>query len=679
MDPVTIPSPARRVLAGLLPALLGQGDFAPGRPNGQKALASLGESLCRWLDHNPWIVLIGGNPIDPLPCAVAGFAEEIFDPALVVGEGVREECRLHLAGFWKDRRLALICLRRGLTTAEFDHLYHLLSSYAGKGLKLRSRLFEEQARGHLPSVSLVFLDDLPEVAHPLSWPVRVSLAWLHRDLNMLSRSRNLSTSSQLDWREQVLSTSQEMPRLTGKLDEFFANLDLIAEEIDNYNKDELVFSLLEQLDEQLPGELCLKLCTRLDNLTPEDIDEADLTPELKRQRTAIKWIARRLIEQMLEEQQAGPEHLHALVLHKVLLYEEIPQQMRSRVASLQVLTSFLANPQKYFAEVENSHSPEVLETRLWRILEMLPKLIEALRFDAARDVLNFAKRFGPSFDLLNKPEIMTTLMDAVAGVLTEAQKEHQTALMQSLPQMGRAGAHLLIELADHRNRSVRRVAFDALLKIGQPVVPILFETLEVKQGWHYLRNMLLLLAQLNADGPEVENLFRRSLTHPEANVRKEALSGIARLLRHDAARLVADSLGDQDFEVKKRAAACLGLTGIADEGVSLRLARILSFRDCGEDLAVQIVASLNRLKADPPEDPALETALINMLGAGGFMGLGGKKASSSKTLRVSVVQALGLIGGNRTQKALSKMSAGQDPAIASAVADALEKLASRSA
>ncbi|MBW2690148.1 MAG: hypothetical protein JRC99_09485 [Deltaproteobacteria bacterium] len=676
MSSVTIPSSTRRLLSGLLPALLGQGHFTPGHPGGQKALASLGDGLCRWLEQNPRIVLLGGNPVDPLYCSVLGAAAELLDPTLVIDDEDREKSQLHLAGFWRDRQLALISLRQGLTTAEFDKLYHLLTHHTGQGETLRNRFFEEQIRGHLPHVSLIFLEDLPDTEHALPWTVKVSLAKLHRDLNLLSRAHSLPTRHQLDWREQLLATALDFPRRAGTLADFFANLDLIAEEIEGYDKDELVFSLLEYLDETLPGELCLQLCSQLERLQAEG-DEKN-NPLLKKRQAAILWITRRLAEQMMEQEQAGPEHLHALVLHKVLLYEEIPQQLRPRVASLQVLTSFLANPLKYFAEVENSHSPEVLETRLWRILEMLPKLIQALRFDVASQVLEFSQRFGPTFDLQKRPDIMTHLMDAAAGVLTETPREQQVALMQALPQMGRTGVHLLIDLADHHNRSVRRAAFDALIKIGQPIVPVLFETLEAKQGWHYLRNMLLLLAQLDAGGLRVENLFLKCLSHSEANVRKEALSGIARLLRGKAAVQVAEALNDVDLEVKKRAAACLGLTGIADPKVYKRLTDILSAKNCSEELAIQIVASINRLKPQPLENPALESALIDLLGTGGFLGMGGRKGSSSQTLRVAVVQALGFIGTVPSRKALTRLSTEQNTAMTNAIAETLKRLTARS-
>jgi hypothetical protein len=671
MTPELLPSASRRLLASLLSALLGQGDFTPGRPTGQKALASLGLGLCRWLEHHPRMVLVGGDPVEPLNCSVLGFGAEPLDPTLVLDGENRHNSQLHLAGFWSDRRLVLISLRQGLTTSEFDHFYHLVAHHAGKGLLLRNRLFEEQARGHLPHVSLIFLDDLPDNQTPLHWSARASLGWLHRDLNLLSRAKKLPMRDQLDWREYLLKTLLELSHQTASLADFFGHLDLIAEEIDNYDKDELVFALLEHLDEDYSGELCLQLYGKVGELpTPDDKEEL----QVKKRRTALKWIARRLAEQMMEEGQAGPEHLHALVLHKILLYEEIPRKMRPRVASLQVLTSFLADPQKYFAEVENSHSPEVLATRLWRILEMLPKLVQALRFDVAKQVLDFSQRFGPTFDLKAKPDIMQELMESAAGVLTETGREHQVALMQTLPQMGKAGIHLLIDLADHQNRSVRRAAIDALIKTGQPVVPILFEILPTKKGWHYLRNMLLILAQMNVGGPRVEGLLRKCLVHPEANVRKEALPGISKLLKADAAALVAKALDDSDLEVKKRAASCLALTGVSDPRVYKTIARILSAKNCSEELAVQIVASLNRLKPLPPDDPALETALLGQLGSSGFFGVGGRKGSNSQTLRVAVVQSLGYVGTSRALKAFAKLPTDQDATMTKAVTETQQRI-----
>lgn len=671
MISVTLPAAARRLLETLVPALLGQGQFTPGRPEGPRALAVLGEDLCAWLTHQPRLVLLGGNPGDPLTCAVLGLADEVVDPMQVIAAEARPSVQMHLGGFWRDRRLVLISLRQGLIKSEFDYLLHLLNQHACKGELLRKRVYDEQQNGRLAHVSLVFLDDLRETGPSLFWSGRIALSWLHRDLNLLAHARSITAGELSAWRKNLLSAALELPQKLGRLADFFADLDLVAENIEGYDKDELVFSLLENLDQGLYGELCLQLCTKLERLH-EKLDKQEDANTRKRL-AALLWVTRRLAEQMMEDKSAGPEHFHALVLQKVLLYEEIPQSMRPRVASLQVLTSFLANPQRYFAEIEASHSPEVLSTRLWRIQEMLPRMVQALRFDAARQVLEFVQRYGTTFELKNRPDIMQQLLAAAAGVLSEVDSGQQAALMQTLPQMGRTGIHLLIGLADHDNRSVRRFALDGLTAVGPPITTILFESLATKPGWHYLRNMLVLLGKINAGGPKVEELFRKSLAHSEAHVRREALPGLARLLKENAFEPVAAALADVDPEVRKRAVACLGMTGIADPAIFRRLGTMLSARGGGEDLAVQIVATINRLKLTGVNCRELEEALQKLIAPSGFLGFGAS-GHVSPALRQAAVQALGYVGGKTSINLLKKLSGEQNKGLAVAASEALSRL-----
>lgn len=671
MIAVTLPAAARRLLENLLAAFLGQGRFTPGRPEGPRALAALGEDLCNWLAHAPRIVLLGGNPGDALTSAVLGLAEEAVDPLQVVEAAARPTAEMHLGGFWRDRRLVLICLRQGLTRLEFEHLFHLLSQHSGKGPLLRKRVFDEQLRGRLAHVSLVFLDDLQETGPSLFWSGRVALSWLHRDLNLLSRIQHQSNDLLSAWRRNLFAALLDLPQKLGRLADFLADLDLVAENIDGYDKDELVFLLLEFMDRDLMGEQCLQLCTKLERLHHKLASQEETN--VKKRLAALLWVTRRLAERMIEQKTAGPEHFHVLVLQKVLLYEEIPQAMRPRVASLQVLTSFLANPQRYFSEVEGSHSPEVLSTRLWRLLEMLPKMIQALRFDAARQVLEFAQRFGPTFEVNNRPDIMQQLKAAADDVLTEADSAQGVLLMQTLPQMGRTGIRLLIDLADHGSRSVRRAAFDGLVATGPPIVPVLFEKLATKSGWHYQRNMLVLLGKVNAGGPRVEELYRKSLTDSEAHIRREALPGLARLLRGGGFASVAAALDDSDAEVRKRAVACLGMTGIEEPAVYRRLAAMLSARGSGEDLMVQIVATLNRLKPSAVATAELEAALLPLVAPLGLLGFGGS-SRLSPTLRLAAVQALGYVGGRRSAKLLKKLAGEGNPGLARAAQEALSRL-----
>lgn len=667
MRPAALLSPLMaRLTTDLCTALIGQGGgFASSRPEVRQGLGALHDGLAKRLRDVAQIALLAGPPSDPLAFLGWGLGparESLEDllPAEAPAPLLQQ-----LAGSWRDRRLLLIAWQSGLERQEFDLLFHLLAMAGDKGPFLRKRFWEEKAHGNLPYTTLLFVDDLRDLDHAVPWPVQAALAWLQRDLNLLSRLGNQPPAVHMALRRALLDAVLELATGPGELRDLLACLDLVVEDIDNYNRDEFAYLLLGRLDQPRLAEVCLELCGLLESLTPRAEQRHDATP---RQRLdPVHWITRRAAELLIDSGSATPAHYHALVLQKVLLYEEIPSQLRARVAALQVLTSFLANPQRYFAEIEGSHTPEVLATRLWRLLEMLPNLLRAYRFDVACDVVSFAQRFGPTFDLPRKPELLAQVHEAAAEGLANGQPGLQADLMKALPRMGRTGLHLLIDLADHTHRSVRRAALEGLAAAGPSVVPVLFEAMERKPGWHYLRNMLVILGKIGAGGPKVEGLFHQGLEHAEAGVRKEALPGIARLLKENAAGLVAERLTDPDPEVRRRAVACLGLTGVPDPSVYEQLANFLPVNGTDE-MALAVIATLNRLRPGPQAGARVEAELIDLVKVGWF-GLG--MLTTDRPLRLEAIKALGQFPSERARKTLERLLKEKDAAVVRAAQEAL--------
>ena len=654
-----------RLTADLCLALMGQGVFATGRPEARQALGALHDGLAKRLRDAAQVTLLAGTPSAPLTFLGWGFCPAREQLEELLPAEMPAALLQHLAGFCRDRRLLLIAWQSGLVRQEFDLLFHLLAVAGDKGPALRKRFLEEKARGSLPHTTLLFTDDLRDLDHAVPWPVQAALAWLQRDLNLLSRLGNQPAAVQVARRRALLDAVLGLAAGPGELRDLLACLDLIAEDIDNYDRDEFACLLLGRIDQPRLAEICLELCGLLERLLQraEQMNAATARQRLE----PVRWIARRTAEQLIDSGSATPAHYHALVLQKVLLYEEIPVQLRARVAALQVLTSFFSNPQRYFAEIEGSHSPEVLATRLWRLLEMLPNMLRAHRFDVACEVVAFAQRFGPTFDLARNPELLAQVREAAAEVLGTGELGLQDGLMKALPQMGRAGLHLLIDLADHSHRSLRRLAMDGLAAAGPAVVPVLFEAMERKPGWHYLRNVLVILGKVGAGGPKVEGLFRQGLEHPEAGVRKEALFGLARLLKENAATLVAGRLADPDPEMRRRAVACLGMTGVPSPAVYEQLAAFLSARG-GDDMAMAVVATLNRLRPGEQAGARVEAALVDLAG-GGWFGLG--KGTADRNLRLGAIKVLGQLPSPKARKALERLLKESDGALARAAQEAL--------
>lgn len=660
--PITL---SARLAADLAQAMLGQGPFAAGRPESKQALGVLYDGLSRQLREQSQIVLLAGSPAAPHDFLGWGFGPSRKAFAELLPSAAPPSLPQHLAGSWRDRRMLLLSLRSGLPRQEFEQLFYLLTVIGDKGPALRKRWFDEQASGSLPHATLLFADDLRDFGVEMSWPVQIALAWLQRDLNVLSRLDGLPAAVLANRRQVLLDAVLGLASGPGERRELLAHLDRIVEALHNYDRDEFAGLVLGRLERRDLSDVCLELCGLLERLQQRLEQTND--PATRERIEPIRWITRRVAELLIDGGNATPAHYHALVLQKVMLYEEIPGAIRARVAALQVLTSFLANPQRYFAEIEGSHSPEVLEKRLWRLLEMLPNMLRAYRFDAAREVVAFAQRFGPTFDLSRNTELLAQVRETAAEVLATGETLQQAELMKALPQMGRTGLHLLIDLADHSQRPVRRVALDGLCSAGPAVVPVLFEALEHKSGWHYLRNMLIILGKIGAGETKVENLFRQALEHPEAIIRKEALPGVARLLRENAADLVAGRLADPDAEVRRRAVACLGMTGIAAPQVYDHLAGYLSPKGA-DDMALAVVATINRLRPGERAGARVEAALVELVG-GGWFGFG--KGAKDRTLRIEAIKALGQFPSSRARKALERLLKENDGSVARAAQEAL--------
>ena len=657
---------AARLAADLILVLLGQGVFTPNRPEFRQAVGALADGLGRQLHSARQVAFLAGSPANPLAFIGWGIASRGQPLETLLTSAFEAGSTRYLAGSWRDRRLIFLSLQSGMTRQEFDLLLQLLASAGEKGPVLRQRYLEELLRGRLSHVTLLFADDVCRFGDDVPWPVQAALAWLQRDLTILARMTGVPSATLKERRLAVLDAALEMVDGADGPRDLLLHLNRIAEEIDGYDRDEFAALLLGRLEPEILAASCTALCLAIERLQ-QRFDRANEAATRERIE-AVRWVTRRCAELLTEKGGITPAHYHALVLQKVLLYEEIPGRMRPRVAALQVLTSFLSNPQRYFAEIEGSHSPEVLATRLWRLMEMLPNMLLVGRFDAVRDVIGFAQRFGASFELSQQPELLAHVRETAGEILATGDSAQQAELMKILLPMGSTGLHLLIDLADHPQRPVRRLALDALVAAGPAVVPVLFEALERKAGWHYLRNALVILGRVGVGGPKVEALFRQGLEHQQPGVRKEALPGLARLLKGNAASLVVARLADSDSEVRRRAVTCLGLTGVPSPEVYGHLAELLSTKS-GNDMALAALAVLNQLRPGPAAGTRVETALVSLAGGGGWFGQG--RGVADRTLRLEAIKALGQFSGERARKSLERLVKDDDASVARAAREAL--------
>ncbi len=198
-----------------------------------------------------------------------------------------------------------------------------------------------------------------------------------------------------------------------------------------------------------------------------------------------------------------------------------------------------------------------------------------------------------------------------------------------LARLGSDAAPLLLDaMSESEDRSSRRAAFDLLVHLGPPILPIVDERLD-DDRWFVLRNLLAIHNALGTapEGP-VES---RLLSHPDPRVRREAVKiGLRAPGHRDTVLRMA--LGDTDERVLQ-----LGLLaarrGTPANAVPLVLARATD-EALPEALRSSAVKALGQL--DQPE--ALRT-LLELAGEGRGL-LGSVRLAGKTPVTVAAIGAL---------------------------------------
>lgn len=663
----------------LIQAFLKTGYYQPGHPETDKALAGLYEAVTALFSRHPEITFLANVRDEGPEILVGGVAHDYLTMSRVMPRNMADMFLPKLADFFRRKRLSSFSLRSGISRHEFDCFVDIMTRSGwleDSRIDVCERMTKALVEKQVINVSVVFLDDLVGQGRKLPWRVVATLSRLKRDLNMLPLYRHVDAKVIRQVRRQVFQEVVAPLRDPTLIRDLLINLDLIVEKLHDFDRDTLAYTLLEHLDQTFIEPSCQLVIKELAELqmAHERRGEDEL---LGKRIDDVHWITRRLGEKLLEGDHADAAMFHALVRQKVYLYDELPPALREEISALQAVNMLLDNQQRFFAEIEEITAPEMLERRLWRLLEMLPELVIKGQDQVAREVIAFGNRYGQTFHLGNRPTIVERLRRAVASRAQQEGREGIDEMLITLARLDRIGLELLVDLTDHENRSVRRLGLETLTKSGQAAVPVLFAALKQKKGWHFLRNMLILLSRMGVGGPKVDRLFRHCLVHPQQHVRIEALQALAKLSGPGAEEAIAGLLDDREAEVRLRAVGGLGETGISQPLTIRRLAVLIGDgKGAGETMALQVVSTLNKLRPPPFPEADIEDALLEIVRPKKRFGFGGKETSLSGHLREGAIQALGYVGTERSRSILAKCCR-EEIKIARIAGSALARLDSR--
>ena len=663
----------------LIQAFLKTGYYQPGHPETEKARKGLYEAVTSLFYSHPEITFLANTHEEKEEVLVGGVAHDYLSMRRVMPRNMADMFLPKMIDFFRRKRLSSFSLRHGISRYEFDTFVDIMTQSGwleDSRVDACERMSKALVSKEVVNVSVVFIDELVGQGRKLPWRVVATLSRLKRDLNMLPLYRHVDAREITQVRRQVFQEIVAPLRDVMLIRDMLINIDLIVETLHDFDRDTLALTLLEYLDPVFLPTVCTLLVKQLGELM--DAYEKNGDDKTLRERVEnVNWVTRRLGETLIENENADATLFHALVMNKVYLYEEIPPEMREKISELQAINRLLENHQHYFAEIEQISSPTMLEHRLWHLLEMLPELIRQGHDHVARQVVAFSKRYGSTFELGSRPPLVERLHRYVKLRAEDEGRVGVDEMLATIATLDRTGLEILVTLADHDNRSLRRLGLEALADRGQAAVPVLFAALKEKQGWHFLRNMLMLLSRIGAGGPKVEKLFQRCLVHPQSHVRIEAVQALAKLSGPVAEGAVATLLDDKKADVRQRAVGALAVTGISLPETITRLAELLhDGKNDGEAMALQVVSTLNKLRPQPFADSGVEEALRELARPKSRYGFSSKESALTSHMREGAIQALGYVGQEKSRAVLQKCCK-ESGKVAKIARDALDRIESR--
>ena len=659
-------------ILALIQAFLKTGYYTSGHPETQRARAGLYDEVRVYLDGHSEITFIIVADGERREIYLAGLRNDPIPLSSLMLKSMAELFIPKFAEYFERKSLASFSLKSAISQREFEAFVDLMTEpplAADSPEAARDRLTADLVRLDIVMVSTVFNVDLVGMGRKLPWRIKNILSRLKRDLNLLPLYHNLGATRLAEIHRMVLGDIIRPLRNVKLLSELFLNLDLIGFDLAGFEPDQLEGMLLELLPAELKAPVAAELARSMGDLQQSFEQLQDV--ELLVRKEYLRGTLQRMGRELLAAGRFDADLFGQLVSDGILRVDDLPPELQERLAEGRLREQFAADPQQYLARLA-ALPPEPARQRLLAVREELPELVRSGRLPEVAALCAAAATLQPVVDFAEDEALVSATL-AAARQRFAGNKDEQTALLDLLAGLGPFGCALLAELLDIDNRYVRRGVLERLQRLGPVVLAPVLAVLPRRGGWFYLRNTLLVLTRVAPTAGETMQLLRRSLSHAEANVRREAVQGFTALPAAEAIPLLLPLLKDPSAEVRQRTLAVLGRHGCVHSTMLTTLQRIVSGGSAEPLLLEQALKTLALLPLPAAQRPVFAGLLGDLLIERELFGLRHKATDLRPELKVAALAALGLIGGDKVPGLLRRFCSDAQPPVAAAAREALRR------
>jgi len=676
------------------------GTYNPDHPLVKQAAEELFHKFKELTAHAVEIAYVLTSTVDDRGILVEGLCPDPIEVAKTFKSLLGAHFINKFHEYFLRNKIASFSIKNAIELEEFEKFLVIWVSWglrldeeasgADSALALSDQLLENE----IYHVTIVGLDEVVGGARHLNWAVKIALTRIRKDISRLPMLVGATPEYIQKVKIQAIS---DIVRPIARLDllrDILLNLDLVSEGQIGSHEEDIFDVVLQAIPEASLNQLALELLDLIESYDQKAMKHRVVGREVLHFIDAVKQVLRQISLRLATFD--SPEHRIVLVqchLRGLIGFEELPPGAKRKITAGKSADRYIEFSDVYFEDFKNCESTETFEKYTTILAEVIPELLERGRVDLVTKLFEF---FGccvkePKFqglvtNMLSKLET-GGVIDALIDAAEALPRESRGSLENAVAMFGKSVVPILISMlgADLSDVSSKRLASSILVKINEPAVRPLIDGLKSRR---YLADSVRLMIQtLSEIGPEDgKPVYIEHMNHQNVKVREAALTALARFEGSDVEEALARVLQDDDETLSRRAIQLLGARNSVHPAFLDAILQTIKMRNRNEEEPSEALqgtalrALLDYSKTSLPESPPIEAELREIVAPvrlkqllPGRLGVRPKPDS----LVLIAIEALGVIGGQKSTATLVTLSQDSDKEKAEVAGKALHVLLRR--
>lgn len=673
-----------KFLLSLIQAFLRTGYYTSNHPEAKSAKVGLYEDFQKLFTQKGELTFLVRDDPEGKNILIEGVLPEIHYLNSLMLRGMAEMYTPKFAKFLERKDLISLTFKNTMTRTEFTNFVDLMGEpiFIDTQEKSDKERFSQilKERG-IFNISYIFNEELLGMKREIPWRSQIALARLKKDFSTIPLYQDLEAEGLKKVRGQIIQDVARPIQNTEVIFSILMNSDLA--ETKEFKESEIDEEMIACVSDEFLSEISKTL-----------LKEALRHGETEPPQGKLVGLARQVASSLSLREIKGKEAiLKEYLKHKLIPFEQLPEDMQRKLKFDQVIEKFLRHSDSFLNQFDKIEDREKYLQMARSLTKIIPELIRRDRYEEVLNIITHIDRHfnekehlsvyaGQILEEIEKGEILQALKEK----FLTGRNETRQAIAPILVKL-HAGSvpHLLSLFRQSRDHLVRKHACEILVQIDSSAINTILDELNKKKiATKSAIDIIRVLGEIEGDEwvQPLANTVGAYLNHKNPHLREEALLVYYKIMGGKGEGLYLDRLNDSNVGVQKKAIQCLGVIK-SEVALEKFLEMLKKAEDSPSNKSRQIEARLfSGLgfygNVELPgigslEDFLLET-LDRRLSLGPLKFLKKKKNLLSEGAVAAICETLGKIGTDKSRAILQKLEKQQDREWKNQAEEALRKI-----